>query len=717
MTAPLRLESLRRTILAWRPELVSFDVFDTLLWRPFRRPADLFFHLPAAWARHGVDANLDAGAAMRRRIEAEHRSRRRGDTPEVTLTEIMTELGENMGSVQPASLAEAELFLERRHLHPHTDLLALVADLHREGIPYALCSDMYLPSSLILEMVKEGAGRAGVSLPEPLAVLVSGERRSGKAGRLFEILVRETGVSPDRIVHVGDNPEADGACARRAGIKALHIPRTCAAAEEILDAEEEWIPAETRASPDFGLSASRKQALAELCGDGATLASPHAYGAFVVGPVFAAFAAWVVHECRKRGITRLHCAMREGVFLSRLLAEASEALGYPLEIHRIWASRFALRSAALAEATPKSLIDFILNVRGIDVRADLLREIGLLDAPAEAEWTAGELDAAPLAAKLTWIRGLLHTRPSVLAAIRRRGAQRAAGLAAHWRKHGLYNADAIYLVDVGWGGSIQNGFAAALRRDGWTGQVEGIYLGTDQRIRSLSRTLCPWSSYLYRAGLPLEAARIVQRTPELIEQACMSPDGSLREFTAAGEPVLFENNLPPHQLAEVAAMQDGMVDFGRLWWPRFVLAGGLDAPPDEVAAFEDRLRAVISRSIMDPCREEVTLFREWRHDSNNGSGDLLPVLGTEEAAGLVREGKVKHPWQLDWQICYWPQALFAASGRPWSRRLSGRTRFLVRCGEFSARLFGRFDPWPKVLRVWLALRLRLRDLKQVLLSR
>jgi hypothetical protein len=371
----------------------------------------------------------------------------------------------------------------------------------------------------------------------------------------------------------------------------------------------------------------------------------------------------------------------------------------------------------LAEATPKTLIDFLLNVRGVDVRADLLRQIGFLDERSEADWAGAHMDGATLAEKLTWIRGLLSTKPAVLDAVRCRGAQRRDGLLEHWRRHGLGEKSAIYFVDVGWGGSIQEGLAASLRRGGWTGTISGLYLGTNHLISRLDASGCPWNSYLYRAGLPLEAARIVQRTPELIEQVCMSPHGSLYEFTPEGAPVLFENDLSSGQLADVAAMQDGIMDFACLWWPRFVLSGGVSAPSDDATAFEHRLRAVISRSIMEPRAEEVGIFKAWKHDSNNGSVDSRPLLGTEAAVCLVRGGKVKHPWQLDWQQSYWPQGLFVALRRPWSGKLSGRTRFLVRVGNFSAEIFGRFDPWPKVLRVWLGLRLRLRDWKQAVLSR
>lgn len=713
-----RVEFVLRQLLASPPDIVSFDVFDTLLWRPFRRPKDLFLLLGDALGSEGLaDRSLNARALAEARCRAERRARRRGATPEVTLSDISEELCRELDVTESERIREAELNLEKKHLQPHADTLAMIVNLHRAGIPYALCSDMYLPSAAIAEIVRSAAARVGIDLPAPRAVLVSGELGTGKADDLFRFLAEQTKIDPSRIVHVGDNEISDVACARRHGLASYHLPRSCPFAEEIMDGEEEWMPEPAKGSVDFGLSASRGELAAALLSSPQEKLTPFAYGACILGPVYAAFAAWVLAECRHRGITKLQLCMREGKFLARLINAAGEALGYNVESSVVWASRFALRSAALAEATPDLLSDFLQNVRAVDIKEDLLLGIALLDEKSARLWSQERLDKAALPVKLAWIKSHIDRNPGVIAAVRRVGSERKAGLLAHCKRAGLTDTSSLCLADVGWGGSIQMGMAEALRATGWRGTFHGLYLGTDQRIGRLAGANCTWSSFLYEAGLPLEPARIVQRTPELIEQACMSDEGSLRKFTGGGEPVLFENLLPAKQMTDIAALQEGMLFFAQNWWPRFALAGGLSASGQGLTAFKDRLRAIVSRSIMRPRQEEVEMFRDWKHDSNNGSVDVKPILGTMEAIAAVASGRVTHPWQLDWQMCYWPAGLFVALGRSWTGRLAGRTRFLIRSGEISSRIFGRFDPWPFVLRAWLALRLRMRDFRKATRSR
>lgn len=43
--------------------------------------------------------------------------------------------------------------------------------------------------------------------------------------RIFESLVRDTGVKPREIVHIGDNPNADVKGAQEAGLQTVHLPR------------------------------------------------------------------------------------------------------------------------------------------------------------------------------------------------------------------------------------------------------------------------------------------------------------------------------------------------------------------------------------------------------------------------------------------------------------------------------------------------------------
>jgi predicted HAD superfamily hydrolase len=697
-------EDFIKQILGHAPELVCFDVFDTLLWRPYRRPVDVFHRLGEVCRKKGFFSGIAPAEFAKLRTEAESMVRFSGRNLEVTHVEIVRGFCGLLGHSDSAALAEAEFALERESLFAYPEMFKLLNHLHREGIPYALCSDMYFSSSQILALLEGAANRLGAELPEPHAVLVSGEMRTGKSDRLFDVLIEKTGIPAHRIVHIGDNPVSDVLKPQAKGIHAIHLPRSCEDAEHVLDAEEPYQQAASTSSQDFGLSATRKEMLAESLAANDRSLTHHAYGAFVAGPVFAAFAAWLVLECQRQNIRRVECILREGHFLSRLLEQTKEILGVKLEVGTLLASRFSLRAAALVGASEDDLVQFLRNVREVDVQADLFEYIGLFDKNETAEWLSKKMDTADWSHRVEYALRIFHKNPRAVERVSRLAAERKKGLLAYLASREFAACKNLTLVDLGWGGTIQSCLRPFLHELGFQGAVRGFYLGTDHRIRKLSPTECPWQSLLYRAGHPEEAARLVQRTPELLEQFCMSPHGSLLEFQANGEPVFHENRLEERQIEETGSLQAGILDFTARWLPRFLQSGGDSAALESLAP---QLRAIISRSIDAPMPQEVALFQDWRHDSNNGSEDCRNILGDSATIESVRTGLVTDPSELDWLRSYWPQGLFVHLGKAILLH-QARRGALRRVLDRVLRVFPFLLPVKKAgVRIWFKIRPRL----------
>jgi hypothetical protein len=270
------------------------------------------------------------------------------------------------------------------------------------------------------------------------------------------------------------------------------------------------------------------------------------------------------------------------------------------------------------------------------------------------------MDSADWSHRVEYALRVFRKNPRAVERVSRLAAERKKGLITYLASREFAANEDLTLVDLGWGGTIQSCLLPFLRELEFQGPVRGLYLGTDNRIERLSLAECPWQSLLYRAGRPEEAARIVQRTPELLEQFCMSPHGSLLEFQTDGGPVFHTNRLDARQIEETNCLQAGILDFTSRWLPRFLQSGG-DAAALE--ALSPRLRAIISRSIAAPKPQEVALFKDWHHDSNNGSEDCRNILGDPATMESVRTGLVTDPSELDWLRSYWPQGLFVYLGK------------------------------------------------------
>lgn len=218
--------------------VISFDIFDTLLLRPFSSPTDLFYLL-------GAELHYPDFPVLRMLAEDQARKRNReaGGLGEVTLEEIWTCL-EPLTAIPRETGIEAEKALEERYCLENPYFSSLIPNLKKEGKVLLAVSDMYLDKSFLQRLLEKYYG------PVFDGILVSGEEGCSKAqGGLYEkvweigeqLLNKRKAFSPKapekrrafsgksrkrtwQIAHVGDHPHSDIFMARKAGLQAFLYP-------------------------------------------------------------------------------------------------------------------------------------------------------------------------------------------------------------------------------------------------------------------------------------------------------------------------------------------------------------------------------------------------------------------------------------------------------------------------------------------------------------
>ncbi len=193
-------------------DVISFDVFDTLLLRPVEEPADLFYFV-------GLKLSCPDFRALRIRAEEEARRRNRqaGGCGEVTLEEIWEVLSAQTGIDRGEGML-AEWETERQFCYANPRFLPVLAALRRAGKQVVIASDMYLGEERIRRLLLE----AGLGVFD--RCFVSCDRNASKGqGTLFDV-IRLCFGSGCRWIHVGDDAVSDGEKARKRGVASLMIP-------------------------------------------------------------------------------------------------------------------------------------------------------------------------------------------------------------------------------------------------------------------------------------------------------------------------------------------------------------------------------------------------------------------------------------------------------------------------------------------------------------
>lgn len=185
-------------------DVVSFDIFDTLIFRSISIPTDVFLLVQEK-------LGIPDFKSMRIWAEAEARSRCfvKNGHYEVTLTDIWNVLSEELGcDVEEGMRLEVETELKVCYANPFMkEVWDRLRGLNKDII---IVSDMYLPSKAI-EMILEKNGFTGYK-----KLYVSCEYGKNKAsGSLFELVQSEN--SGKNIIHIGDNPRSDFEMARKNG--------------------------------------------------------------------------------------------------------------------------------------------------------------------------------------------------------------------------------------------------------------------------------------------------------------------------------------------------------------------------------------------------------------------------------------------------------------------------------------------------------------------
>ena len=218
-------EALKKKIASSKYNIVSFDVFDTLIIRSVYAPTDLFRFLDrrfeelfelSSYSRFYF-LRICAENLCRQKIFKEH-----PDYEDICLDEIYDTFAEEYGFDRDKLeiMKNEEIELEYKFCFAREcgkDLYNLAKYYNKKII---CTSDMYLPNHIIRGILS----KAGYE--EIFEVYVSSEERLGKyTGSIYKKLPKLLGVDSETILHIGDNPDVDYKQAIANNIDAFIIPK------------------------------------------------------------------------------------------------------------------------------------------------------------------------------------------------------------------------------------------------------------------------------------------------------------------------------------------------------------------------------------------------------------------------------------------------------------------------------------------------------------
>ena len=191
-------------------DVISFDIFDTLIERKCLVPADIF-----ELAGEKILGRDKATKFRSDRIEAERSARQKKSGGEVNITDIYTELDKEYSDVSKR-LMDEEQNQEILNCKKKESMYRFFQKCVASDKKVLLVSDMYQPEQVIVKMLDkcEISGYADIYISNCYNV-------NKLTGKLFELVINKCGVDRRKIVHIGDSVKADYLGARKAGIQSI----------------------------------------------------------------------------------------------------------------------------------------------------------------------------------------------------------------------------------------------------------------------------------------------------------------------------------------------------------------------------------------------------------------------------------------------------------------------------------------------------------------
>ncbi|MBP0965274.1 MAG: glycosyltransferase [Oscillospiraceae bacterium] len=390
-------EDIKAAIADEKTECVSFDIFDTLTVRPFWIPTDLFYMMNGYFMEvAGANADIDFAQI---RIESERSCREKfrllhPSFDDITIDEIYGEMAERycFSPELCRKMKEKEIELELRFCKPRrvgAQLFRMALDMGKRVV---LTSDMYLDRGTV-ERILENNGITGYE-----RLYLSSEKRLGKwSGRLFKCLLDDVDISPERVVHIGDNWASDIEMPRSLGMSSFHLDRSVNIIGNLnqgIYAGEGFTQSFVNNPSDrdlngglWGFSGLRTlvAAAANRIFDNPYVsfnrqtdfnADPVYIGCFALGMHLLAVALWLCRAAKSKNVRKLHFVARDG-YLVKQAYDIINREGRLPESSYLYLSRKALALADIKRpedmyslinklniknATPQSFVDMFASV-------------------------------------------------------------------------------------------------------------------------------------------------------------------------------------------------------------------------------------------------------------------------------------------------------------------------------------------------------------------
>lgn len=570
----------------YKYDVVSFDVFDTLIVRDVNQPHDVFSYME----RELIEKyGSDFFGFREKRVTAERLALKKKN--QVNLDEIY-QMYEFQYARSYVDLKQLEIQYEENLTAGRTELLNLYLECVRRGKKIIIITDMYLPRETIENILSKN----GVS--DYAGLYISGEvGKSKRDGSLYQYVCEQEHIDKKKWIHVGDNFISDYLKARLFGIHAHRVHKVKNITESFTER-----PAKKKSIFCCGLASFVSNR---------TSAGYDAYrkiGYCLYGPFFHGVIKWIERNRKKDNIDLMLMMSRDGFLFQQAYRDVMSGRG----IKYFLVSRKSLLRPFLATSPPYDMffkvviqsfprsfsIQDFFNKLVIPINDEMKNFIYKYGYTLETAFTPTDLET-----DIKFQR--MYTELLQILSVENLKAFNA--FKTYLIQCGVKNGQKIGVFDMGWRGSIQFLLERILGCD-----IYGYYLFIDPSAFNLAHT---------RGFLAEDrhAVRLNSGYTSLLELVFSAPHGSVSGYTMVQGKTKVEFSAYEHgsdfEASKLQALREGALTCNKDLFNHRVYSS-LFLASDEYAVF-------LKQAGENPTRSLVDLFDVFHFED----AQTLPLIG------------------------------------------------------------------------------------------
>ncbi|MBD5095952.1 MAG: glycosyltransferase [Lachnospiraceae bacterium] len=482
-------------------EVVSFDVFDTLIVRITNEPEDVFELLEKK-----VGIRDFAAARKQLQFEASQLAEKNQNKPHANFDEIYQYIAEQEhGDTNWEAVKQVEVEIEKNVIRCNYDIKPLYEYAKNLGKRIIVTSDMYFNAEQIKSFV-EDCGYKDIA-----QYYVSADVGKTKyQGDIFAYITTQEHVPADKILHIGDNRESDVKLAAKSGWSTFEYKPVKVPGEN--QVKDKFVFQDGIAS--FLLN-DRKSFWYNL-------------GVYVGGPLYSGFQQWFSQQIIKDDYDKLFFLARDGYNMHHLCTKQGME-----KIQYIYTSRRALLLAGITELDEQTLellppYTFGQTVRDVLAYLDMdgLYDDYIQDSEFESldSIIANEVDIVKM-------RNMYALNEE---GFLKKCSEERENAKKYFASIGFLDVNAL-VFDCGWNGSSQYLLNRFLKTIDYKGKNHFIYVGIMNSQKSKTQLLdLSYEAYLFNQNTNEDIQQKIKHCIIILELFFSAPEESLLRYSSEG---------------------------------------------------------------------------------------------------------------------------------------------------------------------------------------